>query len=41
VAARISAARIERPCAQWARQVLLPRVARVKRIGGVGGETPD
>ncbi|TXC88736.1 acyltransferase family protein [Paraburkholderia azotifigens] len=37
-AARISATRIERPCAQWARQVLLPRVARAKRIERVGGE---
>ncbi len=44
-AARISATRIERPCAQWARQVLLPRVARAKRIervgGEVSGETPE
>ncbi|WP_109482403.1 acyltransferase [Paraburkholderia sp. C35] len=41
VAARISATRIERPCAQWARQMLLPRVAREKRIEGVGGETSE
>ncbi|ACC71634.1 acyltransferase [Paraburkholderia phymatum] len=41
VAARISAARIEKPCAQWARQVLLPRVARAKGIGRVGGETSE
>ena len=40
VAARISATRIERPCAQWARQVLLPRVAPAKRIE-VSGETPE
>lgn len=30
IAARISAARIERPCAQWARQVFLPRAIRTK-----------
>ncbi|GJH05459.1 acyltransferase [Paraburkholderia terrae] len=41
VAARISATRIERPCAQWARQVLLPRVAREKRIERVSSETSD
>ncbi|WP_346778372.1 acyltransferase [Paraburkholderia sp. Tr-20389] len=41
VAARISAARIEKPCAQWARQVLLPRVAPAKGIERVSGETPE
>jgi peptidoglycan/LPS O-acetylase OafA/YrhL len=41
VAARISATRIERPCAQWARHVLLPRVARAKGIERVSGETPE
>jgi peptidoglycan/LPS O-acetylase OafA/YrhL len=40
-AARISAKRIERPCAQWARQVLLPRVAGAKGVERVRGETPE
>ncbi|MBN3763140.1 acyltransferase [Burkholderia sp. Ac-20365] len=41
VAARISAVRIERPCSQWAREVLLPRVASDKRMQRVGSETSE
>jgi peptidoglycan/LPS O-acetylase OafA/YrhL len=41
IAARISAARIERPCAQWARQVLLPRPVRAKPVERCSGEASD